>query len=183
MPRCASPAATRVAGARGAVDTVDDRSAEACARRANRSIRSWSKPLRRAVGTGEPAARARDARRRRASSSALGGGGRQARSWQRQRSRRRQRSQSRRRIAAIGMRLRAATARTWRIIARRGVRRTAVGAARMRGIIAPRSLRADQRRVAPHCRVVNLVRSGRKQPQRLTASAGGTARHLFVRRQ
>ena len=36
----------------------------------------------------------------------------------------------------------------------------------------------DQRRVAPHCMVVNLVRSGRKQPQRTSASAGGTARHL-----
>src|SRR6185437_13281282 len=35
----------------------------------------------------------------------------------------------------------------------------------------------DQRRVAPHCTVVNLVRSGRKQPQRFSASAGGTARH------
>src|SRR5439155_20550024 len=35
----------------------------------------------------------------------------------------------------------------------------------------------DQRRVAPHCMVVNLVRSGRKQPQLLSASAGGTARH------
>ena len=33
------------------------------------------------------------------------------------------------------------------------------------------------RRVAPHCMVVNLVRSGRKQPQRFSASAGGTARH------
>ena len=41
--------------------------------------------------------------------------------------------------------------------------------------------RNDQRRVAPHCRVVNLVRSGRKQPQRLTASAGGTARHPMLR--
>ena len=27
-------------------------------------------------------------------------------------------------------------------------------------------------RVSPHCRVVNLVRSGRKQPQLLFASAG-----------
>jgi hypothetical protein len=27
-------------------------------------------------------------------------------------------------------------------------------------------------RVSPHCGVVNLVRSGRKQPQLLTASAG-----------
>jgi hypothetical protein len=34
-------------------------------------------------------------------------------------------------------------------------------------------------RVSPHCRVVNLVRSGRKQPQLLTASAGGMARLLF----
>ena len=41
-----------------------------------------------------------------------------------------------------------------------------------------RKLRPDQRRVAPHCKVVNLVRSGRKQPQRFTASAGGTARLL-----
>ena len=40
-----------------------------------------------------------------------------------------------------------------------------------------RKLRPDQRRVAPHCKVVNLVRSGRKQPQRFSASAGGTARH------
>ena len=35
-----------------------------------------------------------------------------------------------------------------------------------------------QRRVAPHGMVVNLVRSGRKQPQRFSASAGGSARHL-----
>ena len=41
----------------------------------------------------------------------------------------------------------------------------------------------DQRRVAPHCSVVNLVRSGRKQPQRFTASAGGTARHPCFARQ
>ena len=41
------------------------------------------------------------------------------------------------------------------------------------------AVRPDQRRVAPHCRVVNLVRSGRKQPQRTPASAGITARHLF----
>jgi hypothetical protein len=34
-------------------------------------------------------------------------------------------------------------------------------------------------RVSPHCRVVNLVRSGRKQPQLLTVSAGGKARLLF----
>lgn len=34
-------------------------------------------------------------------------------------------------------------------------------------------------RVSPHCRVVNLVRSGRKQPQLLTASAGGRTRLLF----
>src|SRR6478752_2826020 len=33
------------------------------------------------------------------------------------------------------------------------------------------------RRAAPHCMVVNLVRSGRKQPQLFSASAGGTARH------
>jgi hypothetical protein len=39
---------------------------------------------------------------------------------------------------------------------------------------------SDQRRVAPHCMVVNLVRSGRKQPQRFSASAGGTARHPFL---
>ena len=39
---------------------------------------------------------------------------------------------------------------------------------------------ADQRRVAPHCMVVNLVRSGRKQPKRFSASAGGTARHLSI---
>ena len=42
---------------------------------------------------------------------------------------------------------------------------------------ASRTSRTDQRRVAPHCTVVNLVRSGRKQPQRFNASAGGTARH------
>jgi hypothetical protein len=35
----------------------------------------------------------------------------------------------------------------------------------------------DQRRAPPHCGVVNLVRSGRKQPQLLTASAGDKARH------
>src|SRR5215208_4662290 len=34
-----------------------------------------------------------------------------------------------------------------------------------------------RRRAAPHCMVVNLVRSGRKQPQLFSASAGGTARH------
>ena len=34
------------------------------------------------------------------------------------------------------------------------------------------------RRVSPHRRVVNLVRSGRKQPQLLYVSAGGKARHL-----
>ena len=34
------------------------------------------------------------------------------------------------------------------------------------------------RRVSPHCRVVNLVRSGRKQPQPFTASAGGKARRF-----
>ena len=38
--------------------------------------------------------------------------------------------------------------------------------------------RQRQRRASPHCSVVNLVRSGRKQPQPLTASAGGQARHL-----
>ena len=43
--------------------------------------------------------------------------------------------------------------------------------------------RPVQRRVAPHCMVVNLVRSGRKQPKRFSASAGGTARHLFFARQ
>jgi len=36
-------------------------------------------------------------------------------------------------------------------------------------------------RASPHCRVVNLVRSGRKQPQLLTASAGGKARLLSSR--
>src|SRR5487761_2321230 len=36
-------------------------------------------------------------------------------------------------------------------------------------------------RGSPHCRVVNLVRSGRKQPQLITASAGGKARLLFAR--
>ena len=35
------------------------------------------------------------------------------------------------------------------------------------------------RRASPHCMVVNLVRSGRKQPQLFTASAGGKARHPF----
>src|SRR5687767_8449377 len=35
------------------------------------------------------------------------------------------------------------------------------------------------RRASPHCMVVNLVRSGRKQPQLFFASAGGKARHLF----
>src|SRR5688500_10799849 len=33
------------------------------------------------------------------------------------------------------------------------------------------------RRASPHCMVVNLVRSGRKQPQLFSASAGGKARH------
>ena len=32
-------------------------------------------------------------------------------------------------------------------------------------------------RASPHCKVVNLVRAGRQQPQPLTASAGGKARH------
>ena len=36
-------------------------------------------------------------------------------------------------------------------------------------------------RVSPHCRVVNLVRSGRKQPQLHSASAGGKARLLLLR--
>src|SRR6267142_6770301 len=35
------------------------------------------------------------------------------------------------------------------------------------------------RRASPHCSLVNLVRSGRKQPQLIAASAGGKARHLF----
>src|SRR5215207_1026075 len=35
------------------------------------------------------------------------------------------------------------------------------------------------RRAAPHCMVVNLVRSGRKQPQLFSASAGGSARHPY----
>jgi len=34
-------------------------------------------------------------------------------------------------------------------------------------------------RVSPHCKVVNLVRSGRKQPQLFIVSAGGKARLLF----
>ena len=34
-------------------------------------------------------------------------------------------------------------------------------------------------RVSPHCNLVNLVRSGRKQPQPIVASAGGKARLLF----
>src|SRR5260221_4406620 len=38
----------------------------------------------------------------------------------------------------------------------------------------------DQWRVAPHCRGVNLVRAGRKQPQRIPARAGITARHPFT---
>src|SRR5689334_8235284 len=37
----------------------------------------------------------------------------------------------------------------------------------------------EQRRAAPHCMVVNLVRSGRKQPQLFSASAGGPARLPF----
>src|SRR3954468_16524543 len=36
-----------------------------------------------------------------------------------------------------------------------------------------------QWRASPHCMVVNLVRSGRKQPQLFSASAGGPARHPF----
>ena len=40
-----------------------------------------------------------------------------------------------------------------------------------------------QRRAPPHCGVVNLVRSGRKQPQLLTASAGDKARHLSRREE
>ena len=32
-------------------------------------------------------------------------------------------------------------------------------------------------RASPHCTLVNLVRSGRKQPQLVSASAGGLARH------
>ena len=49
-----------------------------------------------------------------------------------------------------------------------------------RGYNAGSAQRApDQRRVAPHCRVVNLVRSGRKQPQRIPVSDGITARHPF----
>src|SRR3989475_8985795 len=35
------------------------------------------------------------------------------------------------------------------------------------------------RRASPHCSLVNRVRSGRKQPQLIVASAGGRARHLF----
>src|SRR3989338_11088109 len=38
-------------------------------------------------------------------------------------------------------------------------------------------------RASPHCRLVNLVRSGRKQPQPITASAGGKARLLLWCRQ
>ena len=34
-------------------------------------------------------------------------------------------------------------------------------------------------RVSPHCTMVNLVRSGRKQPQPIGASAGGKARLLM----
>ena len=34
-----------------------------------------------------------------------------------------------------------------------------------------------KRRASPHCSLVNLVRSGRKQPQPVAASAGGQARH------
>ena len=52
-----------------------------------------------------------------------------------------------------------------------------------RGVFFIRNRRASLwynhiRRVSPHCRVVNLVRSGRKQPQPFTASAGGKARHF-----
>ena len=44
-----------------------------------------------------------------------------------------------------------------------------------------RRIRATaQRRAAPHGMVVNLVRSGRKQPQRFSASAGGSARLPFA---
>ena len=35
------------------------------------------------------------------------------------------------------------------------------------------------RRASPHCMLVNLVRSGRKQPQLFCASAGGKARLPF----
>ena len=35
----------------------------------------------------------------------------------------------------------------------------------------------SKRRASPHCSLVNLVRSGRKQPQPVPASAGGQARH------
>src|SRR5438552_11746877 len=35
------------------------------------------------------------------------------------------------------------------------------------------------RRATPHCSLVNLVRSGREQPQLVVASAGGKARHPF----
>ena len=37
----------------------------------------------------------------------------------------------------------------------------------------------QNRRASPHCSLVNLVRSGRKQPQPAPASAGGRARHLI----
>jgi hypothetical protein len=37
-----------------------------------------------------------------------------------------------------------------------------------------------QWRASPHCMVVNLVRSGRKQPQLFFASAGVRARHPFL---
>jgi len=37
-----------------------------------------------------------------------------------------------------------------------------------------------QWRASPHCKVVNLVRSGRKQPQLFLASAGVQARHPIV---
>src|SRR5690348_11278207 len=40
-----------------------------------------------------------------------------------------------------------------------------------------------QRRASPHCMVVNLVRSGRKQPQLFFASAGGKARHPDLRKK
>ena len=44
--------------------------------------------------------------------------------------------------------------------------------------LAPRASQF-QWRASPHCRVVNLVRSGRKQPQLFSASAGGKARHPY----
>ena len=44
--------------------------------------------------------------------------------------------------------------------------------------VPPITLTIPRRRASPHCMVVNLVRSGRKQPQLFFASAGGKARHL-----